>query len=272
LVRKVVDPTATALWEKYGEVTINLFEDWIHLTIHQVKEWQSDINHQGGDENRRSSAWLLAFLRNSCTQELKDGIKDLEPFEKGGATYLYLIMAHLFQMTTGVVTALKSVITRFSRDGIAKIKGENVFLVAKQLTAVVKSLARVDALSDELLERLWMGCQKVLSLSSLRFSSWKVLWTVQSRLPLPTLEAAKQHLTKSFTLFQKLPTFTTHNWLIPSGHVSNCWNCNGDHGVNKCKLPKDQARIEANKKKWEEEKKKKSGSVSNSSGSGGRQY
>ena len=56
LVRKVVDPTATVLWEKYGNETVNLFEDWTHLTIHQVKEWQSNVNRQGGDENRRSSA------------------------------------------------------------------------------------------------------------------------------------------------------------------------------------------------------------------------
>ena len=62
LVRKVVDPTANFLWEKYGEGTINLFEDWTHLTIHQVKEWQSDINHQGDVENRRLSEWLLAFF------------------------------------------------------------------------------------------------------------------------------------------------------------------------------------------------------------------
>ena len=63
-------------------------------------------------------------------------------FERGGATYLYLIMSHMFQMTTDVVTALKLVVTRFGQDGIAKIKDENVFLAAKQLTAVVKSLAR----------------------------------------------------------------------------------------------------------------------------------
>ena len=127
LIRKVVDPTATVLWEKYGNETVNLFEDWTHLTIHQVNQWQSDVNLQGGDENCGSSAWLLAFLHNPCTQGLKDGIKDsferLEPFERGGATYLYLIMAHMFQMTTDVVTALKSVVTMFSNDGIAKIKG-----------------------------------------------------------------------------------------------------------------------------------------------------
>jgi hypothetical protein len=42
-------------------------------------------------------------------------------FERGGATYLYLIMSHMFQMMTDVVTALESVITRFGRDSIAKI-------------------------------------------------------------------------------------------------------------------------------------------------------
>jgi hypothetical protein len=47
-------------------------------------------------------------------------------FERGGSTHVYLIMSHMFQMTTDVVTALKSVATRFGRDGIAKIKGENV--------------------------------------------------------------------------------------------------------------------------------------------------
>ena len=68
--------TATELFNKYGSETINLFEDWTAVTFQQVKDWQADVNRQGGNENHRSSAWLLAFLWNSCTQELKDGIKD----------------------------------------------------------------------------------------------------------------------------------------------------------------------------------------------------
>ncbi len=82
---ELVDPTTNTLWDNYGHKTINLFEGWTHYTIKQIKEWQSDVNHQGGDENHMSSAWLLAFFHHSCTQELKDGIKDsfesLEPFE-----------------------------------------------------------------------------------------------------------------------------------------------------------------------------------------------
>ena len=68
-----------------------------------------------------------------------------------------------------------------------------------------------------LLEISWMGCQKVLSLSSLRFSSWKVLCIVQSKLQLPTLGAAKQHSTKSFTPFQKPLAFTTPYLLVTIG-------------------------------------------------------
>jgi hypothetical protein len=82
-------------------------------------------------------------------------------------------------MTTNIVTALKSVVTSFSKDGIAKVKGENVVLAAKQLTAVVKVLLRLMLCWMRLLEISWMGHKRVLSLSLLRYSSWKVLCTVQ---------------------------------------------------------------------------------------------
>ena len=59
------------------------------------------------------------------------------------------VVQHIFQMTLDVVTALKSVITRFGRDGIAKIKGENVFFAAKKLTYVARSLACVHTLTNE---------------------------------------------------------------------------------------------------------------------------
>ena len=73
----------------------------------------------------------------------------LDRFENGGTMHLYLIMLHMFQMMTNVVTALKSVTARFGWDGIANFKEENIFFAAKQLTAVTKSLAYVDALTNE---------------------------------------------------------------------------------------------------------------------------
>ena len=64
-------------------------------------------------------------------------------------------------------------------------------------------------------------------------------------------------LSKTTDLYNSLST--RKNWHISTGLVNNCWSCNGDHGVKKCKLPKNQARIEANKKKLEEENNKMSG-------------
>jgi hypothetical protein len=77
-------------------------------------------------------------------------------------------------------------------------------------------------------------------------------------------------LSNATDLYKSLSTGS--NWHSPGGGgcVSSCWNCNGDHGIHKYKLPKDQACIGANKNKWEEEKKKTSGSGSHSSG--GKQY
>ena len=45
-VRKVVDLMASALWDKYGNEAVNLFEGWTHLTITKMKEWQSDVSCQ----------------------------------------------------------------------------------------------------------------------------------------------------------------------------------------------------------------------------------
>jgi hypothetical protein len=83
------------------------------------------------------------------------------------------------------------------------------------------------------------------------------------------LGAILQTLSKAADLYNSLST--GNNWHNPSRHVNSCWNCNCDHGVNKCKLPKNQACIKTNKKKWEEEK-KKSGSGNGGSGSGEKQY
>ena len=55
----------------------------------------------------------------------------------------------MFQMTTDVVTALKSVATWFAKDAIVKIEGENIYLAANQLTAGVESLVWMDALSGK---------------------------------------------------------------------------------------------------------------------------
>eukprot|EP00956_Cyclotella_meneghiniana_P039536 scaffold173548_cov23-Cyclotella_meneghiniana.AAC.1 len=234
---------------------------------------------------------------NSCTQELRDCIKEeyaqLDPFEQGGPTFLYLIMAKMFQMTTDVVTALKSVIAKFGRDGVAKIRGENVSVLAKQISAVAKSLARVNALPDEAV----LDVLKGLSLGSV--SKFTDVFKLEHTKTLSSqsnstycggsataLDEILCHLSLATKLYNLMST--GNSWHVPGGsgghRANSCWNCGGDHGVNRCTKPKDQNKIAANKKKWEDEKKKKSagggngghngsrGSGGAGNGSGGGQY
>lgn len=73
---------------------------------------------------------------------------------------IYLILLHMFKMTSDALAVLKSVIARFGKDSISMIKGENVFLATKQLSTIVKSLAQVDALSDKTVSDVMDGLSK----------------------------------------------------------------------------------------------------------------
>lgn len=99
----------------FGKLLIQLLLTFLKTGLISIfsKQWQSDINCKGSDENWRSGGWLLDFLHNVCTQYLKDGIKDsfkrLEPFDKGGVTNLYLILLYMLYMAINAVAVLKSV-------------------------------------------------------------------------------------------------------------------------------------------------------------------
>ena len=65
---------------------------------------------------------------------------------QGGALYLYLILSETFQMTTDVVTDLKTTFTTFKERGLYKTRVENVSLISNQLEYVAVSLNEVQSL------------------------------------------------------------------------------------------------------------------------------
>jgi len=73
----------------------------------------------------------------------------LDPVQKGGAVYFFLILKEMFQMTTDVVTALKSTFSTFRKEGLTKIRNKNVSIISRQLEAVAVALHEVGALPDE---------------------------------------------------------------------------------------------------------------------------
>ncbi|KAL3804514.1 hypothetical protein HJC23_002553 [Cyclotella cryptica] len=144
---------------------------------------------------------------------INDSFEALEPFEKGSATYLYLILSHMFQMTTDVVAALKSVITSFDRDGIAKVKDE-----------------AVSDVTDGLAKGSISKFTKEFKLESMTYRSGHTSTTYTGGCQ-SALGRILSILSEATDLYNSLSTGNI--WRIPTagGHVSACWNCNGDHGV-----------------------------------------
>jgi hypothetical protein len=70
-----------------------------------------------------------------------------------------------------------------------------------------------------------------------------------------TLDKVRIILHEANDLYNALSTAGKWNVAGRGGRVSACWNCGGKHGLSKCRQPKDQKRIDANKKKWQESKK-----------------
>ena len=183
-------------------------------------------------------------------------------------------------MTSDVLTALKSVITQFGKNGLAKINGQNVSVVTKPLTAVVKSLAGVNVLSDEAVLSVLKGLSigsvpeftAVFSLEHTKACSSQSTSTYTGR-STTALEIILGHLRLAMDLYNFMS-------MRCGGHVpgyrniyqvNSCWTCGGNHVINKCTKPKGQNKIAAKKKKWEDNMRKQSdGNGGSGSGGSGR--
>ncbi len=133
--------------ERWGASMKNLIQHWSSLEINHVIAWQRDTNQYGGAINWQTSQWMQTFLYNSCTIELRQCVDvhydSLDAVEKGGVVYFYFIRQEMFQMNTNVVTALKTTFTTFKKEGLFKIRDENVSVAARQLEVVATCLNEI---------------------------------------------------------------------------------------------------------------------------------
>ena len=258
------DKSAAHPSQKWGNDSKNLIKHWSKFELAQVVDWQRDSNRYGGEVNRQTSQWLQTFLYNSCTVELRACVdvtyESLEAVERGGAVYFYLILVEMFQMTTDVVTALKSTFISFRKEGLLKIPNENVSIISRQLEAVAVSLNEVDALPDEApldtLEGLSIcSCSPFKETFSFQLTEERIRHLRQRHGGgESTLDRLKTILREANSLYNSLNT--SNKWNVPhqGGCAHSCWNCGGNHGVSKCNKKKDQKKIAENKKKWQESK------------------
>ena len=63
----------------WDESEVNLWEDWDQILERQALSWQNCINKRFSNEDHTSSVWLVVFLVNSSSPELKKKIEKKSP-------------------------------------------------------------------------------------------------------------------------------------------------------------------------------------------------
>lgn len=80
--------------------------------------------------DRQSDRWLLDFLENSCTLDLKSRVdKELEDLPSnrcGGIMYLWTVLTTMFNMTRDVKTACRETLEKFGQTGATTYPGLEV--------------------------------------------------------------------------------------------------------------------------------------------------
>ena len=282
LVPELVDSAKTLPTEKWGDASTkkSLLEHWNAFTVEQVAEFQGDLNRYSSLDSI-SSEWLRDLLYNSSSPALRAKVeKSYKPYaekcQQGGALYLKIMLDAMFLMTKDVVDSLQAYLEKFAKKGVAGVPGEAVEQVTKQWLVICERLAEVGELPSRAVVWLLQG----LSMSTVsKFKSPFKLLLDQERVadmdrPVGLTSQSAQTLKRIEEICIKaektyLSLVTSKEWNVPQGRVNPCWNCDGEgHNVGQCDKPKDQARIDAAKKKYFAER-AKSGGDTNAGGQGG---
>ena len=83
---------------------------------------------------------MRELLEGCLDPELKKQVNKkydrLNAYQKGGITYFKILVESVFKMGSLTVKSLKQFITDFGKDGLSKVKGENVRHIRTLIIAV----------------------------------------------------------------------------------------------------------------------------------------
>jgi len=243
----------------------SMFLHWDGMTWDQVCLWQKTINKWASEDDRTSSRWAQSFLYKSSTSDLRERVdsqyKKLPASCKGGVTYLYLLLRVMFHMSRDTITALKKYLKLFEEKGLRRICGENVVIAEKEVNAVCTRLKEVNALPDETVVDVLEGLTHCSVPEFTKLFDFLLQAARVDALDLDnatkgdTLSKVKEIMNKAVESYHAL--CTAGKWHVNNKRASLviCWNCGAEgHRCEECTKPKNQANIDAAKKKWEASK------------------
>ena len=251
--------------------TINLWKEWESATAREVLSWQFSINKRGAPEDRISSSWLLSFLENSSTVGLRDKVDrkmELLPHnQRGGIIYLWYLLTTMFTMTRDVKSGCVKFLEEWGKTGATIYEGENFYLCELEVITICSRLAACNNLDEEQVVQVFLGCTKTShpQLKALmnqlhinaELGNFSLLGGISEfSSPLAKCKAIFTKACDFYDLQCKLKTWNVTAKGGGRGRVAaTCFNCEKDDCyVNACKEPKDQSRIDKNKKAFEEKK------------------
>jgi hypothetical protein len=281
---KMSDPDCSQWWD---ESDVNIWKDWDQVKEEAALRWQYSINKRFANEDRIASGWLQEFVYNSSTDSLRSAVSQhydkLGPTMKGGITYLYYTLCEMFLMSREVEESMISFLGLFKRRGVARYAGENLILVREEVLGICKRLDAVGALRHENVMDVLTG------LTICTNARFKGMFTHLKQCAdldnlhilqgidhdSSALDKIEVVLDKAVAQYDSLCTSGLWNRTGRGGPsalgsivdaINECWNCGQPNcSVSKCPKPKDQARIEKNKKAFYEKK----NAGSNQGGAGG---
>ena len=263
--------------------TLVTFLNWEALNANTVYSWQYTINKRGADVDRQSSRWLLEFLENPSTSELRAKIDrdyaKLPVNQQGGVVYLWLLLTSMFVMTREVQEACREAIRAWGQKGATVYPGENFFSAQEEIIGIAKRLNTVNGLDDTLTLEVFRGCTKTSHIGlkeqmkqlfvNAELNNFSLLgFGMDYASNLEKCEAIFAKATDVYDTQCKLK-----KWNVPrkgggqGGIAGTCFNCEKeDCYVDKCDQPKDEDRIKRNRKKFMDKKRAGKGLQPNSGG------
>ena len=249
---------------------INLFRHAKMLSLDQVKQWSADNllnNNKKDPEIERDLEWLLELVRNSCDEELR--FKLDEKFEKlpyshqSGVVYLKMVFDTLINLASDdVVDSMIAHITKFRDEGMLMFPGQNVERMKLEIGTYVTRLWEAGRLPNDAFKNVIKGLSKCEQQEfAKKFADYLTMMdnslisatftTIPGSNDLERINAVLDEAEQTYEAL-----FMAQKWVNVGLSAHACFNCDDPtHGVDACKKPHDEARIEARKEAFFKKKK-----------------
>ena len=243
----------------------NLYTDYATVTPEMVAKSNTWYNSwPQGPTWRENLTWTHRFFENNTSAELSEKVNETYmefPQEaRGGPLYFIILINQILSQTEDAVLALQ---LRLKKLDLRNIPGENVDKAISLARAAIIRLETFNKVPEDLIRILL----KVFQTSSVGTFNEIFKHLEQQRYLTQALylDSKKDQLTaigifrvagNQYRLMWEEGTWTGVRTKGGNDAVFNnaangrgcCWNCGStEHRIGDCKVPKDRARIEANK-------------------------